>query len=86
MRQKLFSAIFLFAWGAFFLVFDIIGVNSGRVGQGHWGMRLGLDLTPESAPLKFWGIISMNCVFAIVGFLLGIRELCAYLRSRQNRK
>jgi hypothetical protein len=60
MRQKLFSAIFLFAWGTLFLVSGIMG-------------------------LDFWGSISICFVFAILGFSLGIRDLRAYLRSRQNR-
>lgn len=84
MRQKLFSAIFLFAWGAFFLTRGIIGVHSGRITPGHWGIRAGLDITPETDPLGFWSRITMDFVFAGAGILLGIRDLLAYLRSRKS--
>ncbi len=85
MRQKLFSALFLFAWGAFFLVLGITGVRRGRITHGHWGIQDGPDVTPATDPSAFGGSISICFVFAAVGFLLGIGDLLAYLRSRSHR-
>ena len=82
MRQKLFSALFLFAWGIFFLTLGVIGVSGGRVTHGHWGMRSDPDVTPQSDPSDFWGSISICFIFAAFGIFLGIRDLVAYLRER----
>lgn len=79
--MRLFSALFLFLWGTGFLVIGIIGVSRGKINHGDW-VSIGPDVTPQSNPGDFWGSIGVCFAFAIVGYVLSIRDLISYFRSR----
>jgi hypothetical protein len=80
-HQKVFGALFCFLWGSFFVVAAIIALRDGKMYVGHFGP----EITPDSDPSGFRTGISMCFVFALVGFLLGMRDLIRYLRERSSR-
>jgi hypothetical protein len=74
-KHKWHTPVFFFAMAAFFLTGGFRFVLRGHI--------RGVDLSPDTDPYRFWGLVVLSFIMGTFGFWRGIVELLAYLRERK---